>query len=178
VTAAAIGCEAVESGMSESAGSGTGAASPWTPPDAGGSPAAWETPPREPQAGTAPGSGYPPPIYPPRAPAMRMPSGLFPSGPPRPIFREPFPIRGGAVALGMVGGGLWMMLFGLLASSATGYVWIAVIAGFVAWLVALLLARRGDRGAAVGLAMSTAVGLSIAMIVLAVRWAAGDWLLW
>jgi hypothetical protein len=109
---------------------------------------------------------------------MRMHSGLFPSGPPRPIFREPFPIRGGAVALGMVGGGLWMMLFGLLASSATGYVWIAVIAGLVAWLVALLLARRGDRGAAVGLAMSTAVGLSIAMIVLAVRWAAGDWLLW
>jgi hypothetical protein len=109
---------------------------------------------------------------------MRMTSGLFPSGPPRPIFREPFAVRGGAVALGMVGGGLWMMLFGLLAADAGGYVWITIIAGLVAWLVALLLARMGDRGAAVGVAMSTAVGLSIATIVVVVRWAGGDWLLW
>jgi hypothetical protein len=109
---------------------------------------------------------------------MRMPSGLFPSGPPRPIYRESFPIRGGAVALGIVGGGLWMMLFGLLASNARGYAWISIIAGFVAWAVALLLARMGDRGAAVGVAMSAAVGLSIAAMVIAVRWAGGDWLLW
>jgi hypothetical protein len=109
---------------------------------------------------------------------MRMTSGLLPSGPSRPIFREPFPVRGGAVALGMVGGGLWMMLFGLLASDAGGYVWISIIAGFVASLVALLLARMGDRGAAVGVAMSTAVGVAIAMIVLVVWWVGGDWLLW
>jgi hypothetical protein len=109
---------------------------------------------------------------------MRMTSGLFPSGPSRPIFREPFPARGGAVTLGMLGGGLWMMLFGLLASDAGGYAWITIIAGVVAWLVALLLARTGDRGAAVGVAMSAAVGLSIAMIMVAVRWAGGDWLLW
>jgi hypothetical protein len=109
---------------------------------------------------------------------MRMPSGLFPSGPPRPIFREPFPVRGGAVALGLVGGGLWMMLFGLLASSARGYAWISIFAAAVAWAVAVLLARTGDRGAAVGVAISTAVGLSIVAIVIAVRWAGGDWLLW
>ncbi|MCW2637779.1 MAG: hypothetical protein JWP76_85 [Dactylosporangium sp.] len=109
---------------------------------------------------------------------MRMTSGLFPSGPPRPIFREPFPVRGGAVALGMVGGGLWMMLFGLLAPDAGWYVWITYIAGFVAWLVALLLARMGDRGVAVGVAMSTAVGVAIATIVLVVRSAGGGWLPW
>jgi hypothetical protein len=88
------------------------------------------------------------------------------------------PIRGGAVALGMVGGGLWLMLFGLLASDASGYAWITIIAGSVAWLVALLLARMGDRGAAVGLAISTAVGLAVAMIVVTVRWVGGAWLLW
>jgi hypothetical protein len=109
---------------------------------------------------------------------MRMPSGLFPSGPPRPIFREPFPIRGGAVALGVVGGGLWMMLFGLLAGGARGYAWISIFAAAVAWGVALLLARMGDRGAAGGVAISTAVGLSIVTIVVAVRWSAGDWPLW
>ncbi|NJC66814.1 hypothetical protein HC028_20210 [Planosporangium flavigriseum] len=109
---------------------------------------------------------------------MRTTTGLFPGGPPRPIFREPFPVRGGAVALGMVGGGLWMMLFGLLASTAGGYAWITIIAGVVAWLVALALVRTGDRGAAVGIAMSAAVGLSIAMIVVAVRWVGGDWILW
>jgi hypothetical protein len=109
---------------------------------------------------------------------MRIPSGLFPSGPPRPIFREPFPVRGGAVALGLVGGALWMMLFGLLATTAGGYAWITIVAGLVAWAVALVLARIGDRGAAVGVAMSVAVGLSIAAIVLGVRWAGGDWILW
>jgi hypothetical protein len=144
----------VDSGSNESsAGPGTGRLPSWTPPHAGG------PPPTAPQV-------------------MRPTSGLFPSGPPRPIFREAFPVRGGAVALGMVGGGLWMMLFGLLASDAGGYAWISILAGLVAWLVALLLARLGDRGAAVGLAMSTAVGLAIAMFVVAVRWTMGDWVLW
>jgi hypothetical protein len=109
---------------------------------------------------------------------MRMPSGLFPSGPPRPVYREPFSIRGGAVALGIVGGGLWMMLLGLLASNVAGYAWISIIAGLLAWAVSLVLARIGDRGAAVGVAMSAAVGLSTAVIVVVVRWAAGDWPLW
>jgi hypothetical protein len=109
---------------------------------------------------------------------MRITSGLFPSGPPRPIFREPFPVRGGAVALGMVGGGLGMMLFGLLATDVGGYAWITIVAGAVAWLVALLLARMGDRGAAAGVAMSAAVALAIAMIVVVIRWIGGDWPLW
>ena len=109
---------------------------------------------------------------------MRIPSGLFPSGPPRPVFRESFAVHGGAVALGMVGGGLWMLLFGLLASDARGYAWISIIAGLVAWALSLTLAKIGDRGAAVGVAISVAVGLSIVAVVLATRWAGGDWLLW
>jgi hypothetical protein len=109
---------------------------------------------------------------------MRTPSGLFPTGPPRPVYREPFAVRGGAVALGMVGGGLWMMLFGLLATNARGYTWVSLVAGVLGWLVALLLARIGDRGAATGIAISVAFGLSIAVIVLGVRWIGGDWLLW
>jgi|SRR4051794_22447986 hypothetical protein len=109
---------------------------------------------------------------------MRATSGLFPTGPPRPVFREPYPIKGGAVALGMVGGGLWMMLFGLLATNARGYAWISLIAGILGWLVAALLTRLGDRGAAVGVAISIALGLSIAVVVIGARWALGDWLLW
>ncbi|MDT4988762.1 MAG: hypothetical protein QOI74_2856 [Micromonosporaceae bacterium] len=147
----------------------------------------WATPTPTPPTGRYPGVG-PRPGPPPVGPGfgvgggpgqqLRMPSGLFPSGPPRPAYREPFPIRGGAVALGIVGGGLWMMLFGLLASNTAGYAWISIVAGLLAWAVALVLARIGDRGAAVGLAMSAAVALSIAVIVIAVRWAAGDWPLW
>ncbi len=109
---------------------------------------------------------------------MRATSGLFPSGPPRPIFREPHPVRGGAVALGLGGGALWMIMFGLLATDAPGYAWISIIAGFLAWGAALLLARVGDRGVAAGVAMAVALGLSITTVVLAVRWAGGDWLLW
>src|SRR5947209_4340936 len=130
----------------------------WTPPVAASSS---PTPERSP--------------YPPPAAARRPP---YPAGWPRPVFREPYPVRGGAVALGMVGGGLWMMLFGLLATSARGYAWISIIAGLIAWGIALVLARLGDRGAAVGVAMSVAVGVSIAAIVIGVRWAHGTWLLW
>jgi len=78
----------------------------------------------------------------------------------------------------MVGGGLWMMLFGLLATNARGYAWISLIAGILGWLVAALLTRLGDRGAAVGVAISIALGLSIAVVVIGARWALGDWLLW
>lgn len=130
------------------------------------------------ESAAGPGPGRPSPWAPPGQPIMRVTTGLFLSGPPRPIFREAFPVRGGAVALGMIGGGLWMMLFGLLASDARGYAWITIIAGIAAWLVALVLVRTGDRGVAAGVAMSTAVGLSIAAIVIVVRWVGGVWLLW
>jgi hypothetical protein len=112
--------------------------------------------------------------------SIRTPSGLFPSGsPPRPTYREPHPVSGGAVAAGLAGAGAWLLLFGLLGRSLPGYVWWTVAAGLAAWVVALGLAVAGNRGVATGIAMATAAGWGIAAIVTAVRWAGtGDWPLW
>jgi hypothetical protein len=84
----------------------------------------------------------------------------------------------GAVLASLIGGGLWMMLFGLLTTTARAYAWASIFAAGVAWAVALLLARLGDRGAAVGLAVSAALGVAFASVVVIVKWAGGDWLLW
>jgi hypothetical protein len=121
-----------------------------------------------------------PPNIPPPPPtsAIREPSGLIPVGPPRPIYREPVPVRLGPVAAGAGAAGLWLLLFGLLATTARSYAWLTFGAGAVAWLVALVLARFGDRGVAVGVAVSTAIGAAIAGIVVIAAWAAGHWLLW
>ena len=109
---------------------------------------------------------------------LREPGGLFPAGPPRPIYREPGPVRGAAVAIGAGAATLWMVLFGLLATTARAYVWLSFGAGAAAWLSAAVLSRFGDRGVAVGAALSSAVGVAIAGIVVTVRWAGGHWLLW
>ena len=50
--------------------------------------------------------------------------------------------------------------------------------GIAAWLAALLLARFGDRGVAVGVAASTALGVAIAGSVVFARFIGGHWLLW
>ncbi|HEY0699079.1 MAG TPA: hypothetical protein VGD43_14865 [Micromonospora sp.] len=126
-----------------------------------------------------------PPVFPPRAgvPAY-TPSGLFPSahrpaGPRRPTWREPHPVRPGALVAGAGATTAWLLFFGLLGRSLAGYVWRTVFAGGVAWLGALLLTRYGDRGVAAGVAMATAVGWSVASTVVAVRWfGTGDWPLW
>jgi hypothetical protein len=108
----------------------------------------------------------------------RTPSGLFPSGPPRPSYREPHPVRGSAVAIGTGAGALWMLLFGLVASTARGYAWWTVSAGITGWLAALVLARYGDRGVAVGVAASTGLGAAIAGSVVFAHFIGGHWLLW
>jgi hypothetical protein len=108
----------------------------------------------------------------------RTPSGLFPSGPPRPTYREPHPVRAGAVAAGAGAGALWMLLFGLVATTARGYAWWTISAGITGWLAALVLARYGDRGVAVGVAASTAVGAAIAGSVVFAHFIDGNWLLW
>lgn len=113
--------------------------------------------------------GYPP---------GRTPSGLFPSGPPRPVYREPFPVRSGPVILGAAAAALWMMLFGLLASTVRGYAWTSLAAGAAAGGSALLLARFGERGVAVGAAITSGFGVAVAAAVVAARWIAGDWVLW
>jgi hypothetical protein len=107
------------------------------------------------------------------------PSGLFPTGPARPTYREPHPARGPAVAAGVGAAAAWLLLFGLLARSLPGYAWLTALAGGIAWLVALLLARYGDRGVAAGIAVSTALGWAIAATAVSVRWATtADWPLW
>jgi hypothetical protein len=136
---------------------------------------------RGPRPSAVPPSG--PPSGPPRlypAPAHTpVPSGLFPaSRPPRPTYREPFPIGAGRVAIGILAGTLWMALFGLLATSARAYAWWTIIAALLAWPVLVILLRFGDRGIAVGAAMSTGIGLAVAGFVVAWRWLGGDWLLW
>ncbi|RKN42809.1 hypothetical protein [Micromonospora endolithica] len=108
------------------------------------------------------------------------PSGLFPSGrPTRPSYREPHPVTGAGVALGGTGATAWLLLFGLLGTDVPEYAWWTVLAGGLAWLVAVLLVQLGDRGVATGIAIVTAGGWSIAAAVVAVRWAtSGDWPLW
>jgi hypothetical protein len=82
------------------------------------------------------------------------------------------------VSAGAGAAGLWLLLFGLLATTARSYAWLTFVAGAVAWLSALLLARIGDRGVAIGVALSTSVGVAIAGIVVIVQWSYGHWLLW
>lgn len=171
---------------------------PWAPPV--GRPA-WPAPPAAPGWSGAPGwpggpdprgapAGHPlsnpnwspagRPANPgwPAATLPRSPSGLFPSGPPRPTYREPHPVRGAAVAIGAGAGALWMLLFGLVASSVRGYAWWTISAGIAAWLAALVLARFGDRGVAVGVAASAGLGAAIAGSVVFAQFVGGHWVLW
>lgn len=123
-----------------------------------------------------------------RAPAVpftsgpRPPSGLFPAGPrtpTRPTYREPHPVTASGVASGCAIAAVWLLVFGWLGGSVATYLWGTVIAGGLAWAVALVLIRYGDRGAGVGVALATSVGWSIATVVLAARWeSSGDWPLW
>jgi len=115
----------------------------------------------------------------PPAPPPYQPSGLFPSGPPRRSYREPHPVRTGPVLAGVAAGAGWLLLFSLLGSDLASRVWWAVASGGAAWLAAVGLARYGDRGAAVGVALATGAGWTVAGAAVALSWAAtGDWPLW
>jgi hypothetical protein len=73
----------------------------------------------------------------------------------------------------------WLLFFGLLGGNLSGYAWWTAAAGGVAWLIALVLTRRGDRGVAVGIALVAALAWSIAAVVVAAQWAvSGNWPLW
>ncbi|MFB6394415.1 hypothetical protein AAFH96_15035 [Polymorphospora sp. 2-325] len=110
----------------------------------------------------------------------RTPSGLFPSRtPPRPTYREPHQVRPGQLAAGLGAGAVWLAMFALLAGDLRGLGWWTIIAGAVAWLVAAVLARHGDRGVAAGLAVAVAVGWGITTTLVALRWAGmSNWPLW
>ena len=83
------------------------------------------------------------------------------------------------VLVGLAAGSLWQLLFGLLGGSAHRVRLVVAGGGGAAWLVALVLARHGDRGVAVGVALATATGWSVAATVVALIWTlTGDWPLW
>lgn len=114
---------------------------------------------------------------PPGVPA-RPPSGLFP-GPSRPTYREPHPVTAGPLLAGLGAGVAWMALFGALARDLAGYAWWTLLAAVSAWVVAMVLTLIGDRGAAVGVALASGVGMSIAMAFVGSRWImTEDWPLW
>jgi hypothetical protein len=115
---------------------------------------------------------------PPPPPVTRPSSGLFP-GPVRPIYREPHPVSAGPLLAGLGSGVAWLALFGALGRDLTAYAWWTILAAVSAWLVAAVLTVIGDRGTAVGIALASGFGLSIAMGFVGVRWiTTQDWPLW
>lgn len=109
----------------------------------------------------------------------RLPSGLFPTGPPRPTYREPHPVRLASLLVGLAAGGAWLVLFTLLGDGIASRVWWVVVAGLLNWIAALVLARYGDRGAAVGLALVTGLGWAVAAGAVTLYWVVTvDWPLW
>jgi hypothetical protein len=118
-------------------------------------------------------------------------SWIGPDAPPprtgRPRWREPHPVRIGPVAAGAALSGLWVLLW-LLAYAkgadggsltGAGFAWVTLAASTIGAVAAALLARYGDRGAAVGVAAvagtaAGVTGLSCELYLLLT----GDWILW
>jgi hypothetical protein len=96
----------------------------------------------------------------------------------RPTYREPHPIRPGPVWAGIGGASVWFLFFALLATNARSYTWSTIVAGVTAGLAAAVLNRYGDRGVALGIAVTSAFGVSIAGLLVGVRYLGGDWILW
>jgi hypothetical protein len=134
-----------------------------------------------------PATSHPPISYPatshpaphPAAAPMRPPSGLFPGLPRRPVYREPHPVHAGPLLAGLGAAVLWFALFGALGHNLATYAWWTVAAALVAWAVAGVLSLFGDRGVAVGIALTAGLGLSIAVAFVAARWiTSNNWPLW
>ena len=116
-------------------------------------------------------------------PPAHAPSGLFPANPPpphtHPTYREPHPVLAARVLIGGASAAVWLLVSGLLGRDLRGYVLWTLLAGGVAWLVALGLTKLGDRGVAAGIAIVTALGWTFAATAVAVRWSSSaDWPLW
>ncbi|MGA8117543.1 MAG: hypothetical protein WCA46_28225 [Actinocatenispora sp.] len=108
---------------------------------------------------------------------MPWPTTAF-GAPARPEYREPHPVRSGAVWAGLGCAALWFVMFAAVSWNLRAYVWGAVIAGVLALVTSLVLARYGDRGVAVGIAGATGVGLGIAGVIVLSSALNGHWLLW
>jgi hypothetical protein len=83
------------------------------------------------------------------------------------------------VLAGVVGGGGWVMLFVLLGDDPRSHVWWTAAGGTVAWLVAVVLARYGDRGVAAGVAVAVGAAWAATAGAVALYWlVTGAWPLW
>nr|WP_203818562.1 hypothetical protein [Actinoplanes ferrugineus] len=95
------------------------------------------------------------------------------------MFREPHPVSAPGVMAGLGSALLWFGLFGGLADGLAAYVWWTIVAAITAWVVALVLALIGDRGVAVGVALASGLGLSVALAFVANAWITTyNWPLW
>ncbi len=112
---------------------------------------------------------------PPPPPAWRQPAPLPPE---RPHYREVHQGRLPSVAAGAGAAALWYGLFAMLADSAAAYCWLTIAAAALAAVVIVVLGVRGDRGVAVGLALTSGFTLAVTGLVIVVYWAHGHWLLW
>ena len=99
--------------------------------------------------------------------------------PPRPVYREPHPITVAPLLSGVGATLVWFALFGSIGRDLAGYAWWTLTAAISAWVVAVVLALLGDRGAATGVALVAGVGLSTAAGFVTARWiSTNDWPLW
>jgi len=122
-----------------------------------------------------PAAEPPPPGWMPAPGDMRPPA----TPPPRPVYREPHPVRLGQLFAGIGAAIVWFALFGSIGRDLFGYAWWTVAAAVSAWAVALLLSILGDRGVAIGVALTAGLGLSVAGALVALRWiTTNDWPLW
>lgn len=127
--------------------------------------------------GPWPDAATPPPGWLP--PQSRAPGDPFAERSSRPHIREPYPVVTGALLAGLGAGLLWMVIFGSLGRDLPGYAWWTLVAALVAWATAGVLSFVGDRGVAVGVAISAGLGWSVAAAFVAAEWiSTGDWPMW
>ncbi len=79
-------------------------------------------------------------------------------------------MRAGAVLIGSLAAGAWLLSFGLLSVTLRGYLSWTAFAGVMAWVSAIVLARGGDRGVAVGVAAATGVAWAVAVLSVLAEW--------
>jgi hypothetical protein len=128
--------------------------------------------------GLWPAAELPPPGWLPASADVRPPA-VLPPQPPRPVYREPHPVRLGQLFAGIGAATVWFALFGSIGRDLFGYAWWTVAAAVSAWAVALVLSVLGDRGVAIGVALTAGLGLSVAGALVALRWiTTNDWPLW
>ncbi len=126
-----------------------------------------------------PAAEPPPPGWLPAPSDAPPPFGAMPGPPARPVYREPHPIGATALLSGMGATLIWFALFGSLSRSLVAYAWWTVAAAVSAWLVAVVLTVLGDRGVAVGVAVISGIGLSVAAAFVTARWVTtNDWPMW